>query len=988
MGGEAVQEESEEHQEPDGLRSLRNLEWWGGSGADGLGCLYTSTDALLLNQAATLQDAPGSLKVAIGEAREAAAQAVLDAISDVDVLGAWRCFLAFDRMIFGELFEKGEVQQHTVAERVASRLQDFWAGRWEALLRDTTVSVKAAAGPISKGVTVRRVRRLLLEGEISKAAASAWGPAKWAPAEDTLRAFAQQQHPAEDAPQYGLEGGPDLAAAALLRDDVQAYVANKWTKTPRGSGAGVQGDRYEHWRPLAHTESQGAATAQVLARLVGGDVPPEALDLALAGRLQGRAKKDGGTRVLACGAIARRMVARAVCTLRADSIKTAVSELQYGIGVPAGLEMLHKSISAEAEQSPDMAFVSLDLKSAFTRIRRRALLRRVRQRCPELESLVAQWYGRVTVHAAAGAGGASRKAEQQEGLDQGCPLSPALFSIGIGSELCAFRDYLRALDPRCKVWAYLDDAYFTVPKALLHQALAMATTLFSQLGLELNVAKTKVWCPDGRAASLPDGAGAWVVDALPCLGSTVSFVRARPDEDDDEWRDTHAEILDQTSPAAAAPRLAAFGDALEGLEAAGLEKQHCFTLLRTYVNGAVTHLQRARLAPRGRWRSFDDEVVAQLERLVGPGLTANGREVLFLPAKEGGAGFGSAERRADAAWLGSWHAVQAAVRAGQAAPSLARAEEATPKLTAAVSEAKARLRADGAWVPWDPRCVVKQKTYTRQVVDRRRRWLLDRLSEPEAGLLHSHGGTGSTALEPPTRAQHLLGNDEFAVTLRRRLLYEDPAGTGGRPCCNTASGTTVPCGASTHEPLAEHASKCPVGPGFVRRHDATRDTLGEWLAERYGQNAVSFEQRIPTWDRRTGEGIQHAVLDVVLAFPGGRACCDVSVAEVLAPAGPDRRRRAATAGIAAREREREKHTRYPGPGLCAAVLESGGRMGAELQGFLRAHAPGADRAAALADVRQRLVVAVARGTAAMLLSAAGPRPRPWRSPAQAAGRGR
>ena len=125
MGGEAAEEEIEEHWEPDGPRSLCNLEWWSGAGADALGCLYTSTDALLLNQAATLQDAPSSLKVAIGEAREAAAQAILGAISDDDELGTWRCFLAFDRMIFGELFEKGEVQQHTVAERVASRLRDF-----------------------------------------------------------------------------------------------------------------------------------------------------------------------------------------------------------------------------------------------------------------------------------------------------------------------------------------------------------------------------------------------------------------------------------------------------------------------------------------------------------------------------------------------------------------------------------------------------------------------------------------------------------------------------------------------------------------------------------------------------------------------------------------------------------------------------------------------------------------------------------------------
>ena len=93
---------------------------------------------------------------------------------------------------------------------------------------------------------------------------------------------------------------------------------------------------------------------------------------------------------------------------------------------------------------------------------------------------------------------------------------------------------------------------------------------------------------------------------------------------------------------------------------------------------------------------------------------------------------------------------------------------------------------------------------------------------------------------------------------------------------------------------------------------------------------------------------------------------------------------------AARQREQEKHKRYPGPGLCAAALEGGGRMGAELASFLRAHAPGegADRAQVLADVRQRLVVALARGNAAMLLSSAGARPRPWPSPCQAVGAGR
>lgn len=103
-------------------------------------------------------------------------------------------------MICGELFGEGKVQPRTVAQRVASRLRDFWDGRWEALLRDTAVSTKAAAGPSTMGTTERKVRRLLLRGEIFRAASAAWGPGKWASAADT-RAFKQQHNPRQQDPQ-------------------------------------------------------------------------------------------------------------------------------------------------------------------------------------------------------------------------------------------------------------------------------------------------------------------------------------------------------------------------------------------------------------------------------------------------------------------------------------------------------------------------------------------------------------------------------------------------------------------------------------------------------------------------------------------------------------------------------------------------------------------------------------------------------------------
>ena len=139
---------------------------------------------------------------------------------------------------------------------------------------------------------------------------------------------------------------------------------------------------------------------------------------------------------------------------------------------------------------------------------------------------------------------------------------------------------------------------------------------------------------------------------------------------------------------------------------------------------------------------------------------------------------------------------------------------------------------------------------------------------------------------------------------------------------------------------------------------------------------------------RTIDGTnEQAILDIVLSYPGGRVCIDTSVTDAIAADPAVARIRCRVPGAAARYREQDKHRRYPGPGLCPAAVESGGRMGAELLAFLRAHAPGegVERSEALADVKQRLVVAVARGNAAMLLGSAGPRPRPWPSPCQAEG---
>eukprot|EP00975_Prorocentrum_lima_P016043 3408667-Prorocentrum_lima.AAC.1 len=67
-------------------------------------------------------------------------------------------------------------------------------------------------------------------------------------------------------------------------------------------------------------------------------------------------------------------------------------------------------------------------------------------------------------------------------------------------------------------------------------------------------------------------------------------------------------------------------------------------------------------------------------------------------------------------------------------------------------------------------------------------------------------------------------------------------------------------------------------------------------------------------------------------------CVDVSITDPLTVTASELCLHARQAGSEARTRERRKHARYPGPGLCAGAMDVGGRFGCELDAFLRSHA--------------------------------------------------
>ena len=277
--------------------------------------------------------------------------------------------------------------------------------------------------------------------------------------------------------------------------------------------------------------------------------------------------------------------------------------------------------------------------------------------------------------------------------------------------------------------------------------------------------------------------------------------------------------------------------------------------------------------------------------------------------------------------------------------------------------------------------IMTQKAMTTSLVTKQRKSLLTSLDADGAALFHSQGLEGAAWLRPPRGAHHAMSDDVFCVCLRRRLLYDDPGGQGSQPCCHKAAKTERSCGSTQRQKYGSHAVCCAKGPGFCRRHHRCRDTLASWCCQNIDAGTLK-EQHIPRFDRQGPLGLERGVLDVVLPqnpVTHGPLYIDVTIVEATTADETAARARARRPGLAAADRERTKHTRYPGALLLPAVLEAGGRWGREFRMWARAALPGDEaRAAKLAELRQAMAVSLQHGVAAALLgaTAAGCR-RPW-----------
>ena len=318
----------------------------------------------------------------------------------------------------------------------------------------------------------------------------------------------------------------------------------------------------------------------------------------------------------------------------------------YAVGVKAGCEKIHKAITALTAADASKVVLQFDASNALNTMPRQRIIDSVWARAPMLAAVVTAWSQVETTHVYWDGDGTANPITSNRGVDQGCPLSPALFAIGIADALQQINDRIGHFTSDACVFSYLDDIIVAAPAGQARAIIDIVVEEMARAGLNLAPGKTVAWTRD-PATALPPSVDGLRKDRLRCLGATAPWI----DGDDPEGRLSVHSLADGDAAVRSAE---AFVTKLWELRAAGLGAQDAFLLLQSYSHGHITHLLRANYEGEGWTRRFDEVILDALEHVSGEALAPDQQAQAFLRIKEGGLGLSSAECAREAAFLGSW----------------------------------------------------------------------------------------------------------------------------------------------------------------------------------------------------------------------------------------------------------------------------------------------------------------------------------------------
>ena len=185
---------------------------------------------------------------------------------------------------------------------------------------------------------------------------------------------------------------------------------------------------------------------------------------------------------------------RAMLNLHREPLIELLGDAQYGMGQRAATEKMFRLVEAAVHEHGDNVAVALDVTNAFNTMSRHHMMEEVAQDDPALLPTASIVLARAQRHYFYDDEGHAHQVVATSGVDQGDPLSAALFMLGMRKPMTALQRRMN-LDYKLRHAAYMDDSLLVTRACGLPDLFNIAQEELGRMGLQLNRTKTKLWQP-------------------------------------------------------------------------------------------------------------------------------------------------------------------------------------------------------------------------------------------------------------------------------------------------------------------------------------------------------------------------------------------------------------------------------------------------------------------------------------------------------------